>query len=119
MTVGILRLLGGLFSQQPSVKPADTASERAAKGGNSDERWVVILTTFDLVEAQIAVARLDDEDIPAHLRREAASSALPVNIGILGRIEVLAAESKAEQAVNILKDTLGYADEDDEVGEEQ
>ena len=117
MAESILRLLGGIFSASPSDKVENPTADRAAKGGGSDEPWVVVLTTFDMVEAQIAVARLEDEAIPVRSRREAASSALPVTNGILGRIEVLVIQSKAEQAVEVLKATLGYEDNDEEAEE--
>jgi hypothetical protein len=82
-------------------------------GGEAEVPWVVVLTAVDMVQATIGAARLRDAGIPAHIRQEAASSAYPVGVGILGRIEVLVPEPLAAQAGGVLADTLGAGIDDE------
>lgn len=81
---------------------AGEASSEAAGGDDDPAPWVTVLSAFNTVQATIAVARLGDEGIPARARQEAASSALPVNAGILSRIDVLVPEPMAEKALAVL-----------------
>jgi hypothetical protein len=94
---------------------ADAASgeEEAGRGEDEPAPWVVVLTVYDPVGAAIAAARLGDEGIPVRTRQEAASSVLPVGLGILGRIDLLVPEPRAEEALVILED-VGALDADDE-----
>ena len=95
----VMGWLGGLLgSRTPSAE-----KEKEALGGDDDpDPWVVVLSAFDIVQATIARARLEDEAIPTRLRQEGVSAALPVNVGILGRIEVLVPESLQERAFDVL-----------------
>jgi len=91
--------LGGLFVSQPEASD----KEKEALGGDDDpDPWVIVLSVFDVVQATIAHARLEDETIPSRLRQEGASAALPVNVGILGRIDILVPESLQEKALDVL-----------------
>lgn len=103
------RLFGGAGSG--SGEEAESAGE-AGKGDDEPAPWVEVLTVFNQVQATIAAARLQDEGIPVQVRHEAASRAIPVNVGILGRIDVLVPEAMAEKALGVLE-AVDVLDEDD------
>lgn len=95
----VMGWLGGLLGDRTGT----TSEEKEALGGDDDpDPWAVVLSVFDIVQATIARARLEDEAIPCRLRQEGASVALPVNVGILGRIDVLVPESLQEKALDVL-----------------
>lgn len=92
---------------------AASGEEEAGRGDDEPAPWVVVLTIYDPVGAAIAAARLEDQGIPVQTRQEAAGSVLPVGLGILGRIDLLVPEPRAEEALVILED-VGALDGDDE-----
>ena len=104
-----------LFAGGADQEGGETGEQAAEAGGGDDEPapWVVVLTVFEPVQATLATARLRDEGIPARTRQEAASAALPVGLGILGRIDVLVPGSMVEKALAILDDVEAL-DLDDE-----
>lgn len=104
-----LPLHGGMENDE--TQPAETASERGS-GEDEPSPWVVVLEAFNQPQAVIAVARLEDEGIPARIRQEGVSSALPVSVGIIGRISVLVPEALREKALRVLSDTLEMDDDD-------
>jgi hypothetical protein len=85
-SAGILRFFG-----------LATTSEQG-KGGERPSDWVVVHETLSDIEARIVTSRLQDEGIPARIRREAASRAFPVGVGILGRVDVMVPEPMEEKA---------------------
>ena len=106
----ILPLHGGLENDESQA--GEKASERGS-GEDEPSPWVVVLEAFNQPQAVIAAARLEDEGIPARIRQEGVSSALPVNVGIIGRISVLVPEVMVEKALRVLSDTLDMDDEED------
>lgn len=94
-----------LFGAGSSRSGEDAAEQAGEAGGGDDEPapWVAVLTVFNWVQARLAVARLQDEGIPAQLRQEAVSTALPVSVGILGRIDVIVPGPMVEKALAILE----------------
>ncbi|HEC22575.1 MAG TPA: DUF2007 domain-containing protein [Chloroflexi bacterium] len=103
----VLGLLG--FGRASEGESREDAAE-AGRGDDDPDPWVPVLTVFNMAQAALAVARLQDEGIPARLRQEAASRAIPVNVGLLGMIDVMVPESMADRALDILED-LGELDE--------
>jgi hypothetical protein len=98
-------LLGGLLRGLGLPGRAARSEEEAAEAGKGDDEpvpWVPVLAVFNMAQAALAIARLRDEGVPARLRQEAASTAIPVSVGILGRIDVMVPESMVEKAVLIL-----------------
>jgi hypothetical protein len=92
-------------------------AHEAGGGGDDPVNWVVVLTVFNIAQAALAAARLRDQGIEVRLRQEGASRALPVNVGILGRIDVMVPEEDAEQARDVLEDLAEAEDapsEDDD-----
>lgn len=86
-----------------------TSESESEKGAGDDEpaEWVVVLTTFEMPQAIMAATRLSDEGVVVRLRQEAVSTALPVTLGILGRIDVLVPAPQEDRAAVILTD-LGF-----------
>jgi hypothetical protein len=99
LVAGLLRGLG----RRP--RRAARSEEKAGEAGKGDDEpvpWVPVLAVFNMAQAALAIARLRDEGIPAQLRHEAASTAIPVNVGILGMIDVIVPEPMAEKAMMVL-----------------
>lgn len=80
------------------------AAGEAGQGEDEPVPWITILEVFDVVQATLARARLEDAGIPVRIRQEGASSAIPVNVGILGRIQLRVPEPVAAQSLAILSD---------------
>jgi hypothetical protein len=114
MTVG--GLVWGLFGNPGKGKSESnekSAEGEAGKGDDEPSSWVRALTVYTPVEAQIAAARLRDEGIPVRLSQEAASSAFPLNVGLLGQIHILVPELLLERAELVLEETMNFLVEED------
>ncbi len=101
--------LTGMLSRlfRPRNRSSRTAVEHeTGAGGDDSTPWAVVLTTYSVVQAQLALARLQDEGILARLRQEAASRAIPVDFGIIGRIDILVPEPSEEKAAQVIAETL-------------
>ena len=57
---------------------------------------------YDRLEAEIAAGLLRAAGVPCLLSGEAAASALPVNLGRLGRVEILVRAEDAARAERLL-----------------
>jgi hypothetical protein len=102
----VLRLLGPLGQQASSAQEvAGEAEGEAGAGDDEPAPWSSALTVFNLAQAILAQARLQDEGIPARLRQEAVNYALPLTVGIIGRIDVMVPEPMLEKALSILDAT--------------
>jgi hypothetical protein len=110
-----LKLLSAFGPARHSKREAgeEATGERGA-GDDEPAPWVPVVTAFDIARVTIAQARLQDEGIPTRLRREAVSSALPLTVGIIGRIDVMVPESMLEQANLILDDAVESEIDEDE-----
>lgn len=102
-----LKLFGCSLKTEPTEN-GEEATREAGKGDDEPVPWVAVLTVFDSVQATITVARLHDEGIPARVRREAASTAIPVNIGLLGAMDVMVPQPMLEKALQIVEDMAGF-----------
>ncbi len=78
-------------------------SEEGGGEKSAPPSWVTVLTAFDMVQPTLASARLTDEGIPSRIRQEAVSSVIPVNVGLLGRIEVQVPGALAEEARQLIE----------------
>ena len=114
MAVGglVWRLLGKPGKDKSESRNKSVEGE-AGKGEDEPSSWVRVLTVYTPAEAHIAVARLRDDGIPARLSQEAASSALPVNVGMLGQIHILVPELLLERAELVLEETMNFTIEAD------
>lgn len=117
----INELAKGLFGRmkpqaQSSAWSDEEADGETNAGEEQDVGWVTVLVVWDSADAVVIVARLQDESIPALARPQAASSAIPVTVGMLSEIEILVPEAMADRAIDVLWD-LGLLTEQDESGE--
>lgn len=92
-----------------SGRTGEAEKETAAEAGKGDDEpalWTAVLTACGPVQTKMLIlaARLNDEGIPAHLRPEAVSSALPLTVGALSRIDLMVPQPMAEKALVILRD---------------
>jgi hypothetical protein len=114
MTVGglVWGLLGNPGKGKSEHKDKSAEGE-AGKGDDEPSSWVRVLTVYTPAEAQIAAARLRDEAVPVRLSQEAASTAIPVTVGLLGQIHVLVPELLLERAELVLEETMNFPLEQD------
>jgi hypothetical protein len=101
----VFRLLGAFRRAKD-----DSSEEAEAVGGGGDDdpdSWVSVLTVFDPVQATIVTARLQDEGIPARIRQESASTAIPVTVGILGKIDIMVPKLMEEKSLALVDVVLG------------
>jgi DeoR/GlpR family transcriptional regulator of sugar metabolism len=66
------------------------------------ERWIVLLTTNDQLEAEMIKDILESGDITVVLRSSKVSP-YPVNIGKMGEIKILIRDSDKEAADEVLE----------------
>lgn len=68
---------------------------------SANNELMVVLTTFDVMEAHIVAGRLKSEGIDALVSQEPAGSALGITFGLLGEVKVavLAADYEAAMAI--------------------
>ncbi len=104
--------LFGLFGGQ--ARAVQAARERESGRGNDEHQpWVCALTVYNPAQAQIALARLHDQAIPARLRQESGGSVLPMTVGLFGMIDVLVPEILLDQAQEVLNETLEIGPSDE------
>jgi hypothetical protein len=101
----LIGMLSRLFRPRSRSSTVEVEHEAGA-GGDDSPPWVVVLTTYSVVQAQLALARLQGEGILTLLRQEAASRAIPVDFGIIGRIDILVPDSSEEKAAQVIEETL-------------
>ncbi|TAN40898.1 MAG: hypothetical protein EPN25_06090 [Nitrospirae bacterium] len=67
-----------------------------------NDEWIVLLVTYDLLEADMLQDVLESGDIPVELR-SAKVGPYPVNIGRMGEVKVMIRESDREEAEAVLR----------------
>ena len=65
------------------------------------EEWVVLLVTYDLLEAEMIKDLLESGGIPVVLRSSKVSP-YPVNVGKIGEIKVLVRKEDKEMAEEVI-----------------
>lgn len=68
------------------------------------EKWVVVLTTYDPVEAEIVKDLLESGGIPVIIRTSKVRP-YPVNIGKMGEVKILVRERDKDEAGSVIKAT--------------
>lgn len=68
------------------------------------QQWVVVYSTPSLPEAHIVAGRLQSEDIPAMVYKEAGTSALGINLGVFGEACVVVHPENHEAALALLEE---------------
>jgi Putative prokaryotic signal transducing protein len=74
---------------------------KAVKGQH--EKWVVIFTTYDPLEAEIIKDLLESGGIPVVVRSSKVSP-YPVNIGKMGEVKILVREADKAEAEKVIKE---------------
>lgn len=68
----------------------------------TDQKWVVVYTTFGLFDAEVIVGRLQAEGIPARAWAESAGRAIGITVGKLGTSYIEVPEIFLEEAETII-----------------
>lgn len=107
----VVRALRWLFGAESSAAEAERG-----RGEDESSPWKTVATVYDQASAVLMTAFLKDAGIPVRIRQEAVSSALPVTVGLLGRIELRVPESMQHKALLILAEEheAGESDADTE-----
>ncbi len=66
------------------------------------EKWVVVFTTYDPLEAEIIKDLLESGGIPVIIRTSKVSP-YPVNIGKMGEVKLLVREQDKDEAEKVIK----------------
>ena len=66
------------------------------------EKWVVIFTTYDPLEAEIIKDLLERGGIPVIIRTSKVSP-YPVNIGKMGEVKILVREEDKDEAEKVIR----------------
>jgi len=67
------------------------------------EKWVVIFTTYDPLEAEIIKDLLESGGIPVVVRSSKVRP-YPVNIGKMGEVKIMVREEDKAEAENVIKE---------------
>jgi hypothetical protein len=70
----------------------------------SAEKWEVLAEIYGELQAEIIRGLLESEGIEVYLNQEGASRAYAVNVGPLGKVQVLVPSSQIQIAQQILQD---------------
>ncbi len=87
-------------------EPAATESERAQSASTtvdgSEQEPVVVWKAANMMEAEIVRGRLESEQIPAYIRRDAVGGIYGLTVGGLAKADVLVPAPLAEKAIALL-----------------
>lgn len=68
-----------------------------------DGNWKVVLSTSNIMEAEVVAGRLKTEGIEVQVHQEPAGEALGLTMGLLGEVDVLVHEADYEAALALLE----------------
>ena len=74
-----------------------------------EERWTVVLVTYDSIEAEIIKDLLESGGVPVVLRSSKVSP-YPVNIGKIGEIKILVRDEDKEIAEKLIKEEIDISE---------
>ncbi len=74
------------------------------------EKWIVVFTTYDPLEAEIIKDLLESGGVPVIIRSSKVRP-YPVNVGKMGEIKVLVREEDKAEAENVIKDEPDFSTE--------
>ncbi|MCC6615009.1 MAG: DUF2007 domain-containing protein [Anaerolineae bacterium] len=75
---------------------------RSSESDQQPPRWVVILSTQNLIEAEIVAGRLKSEGIEAWVHQDPGARAYGITVGAWGEVRVLVDEHDYDAARRIL-----------------
>ena len=102
---------------QQETRPATDTAQETTPGSQEPESWVVVAANLLPAEAMIIKGRLESLDVPAIVQQESIGSVMGLTVGPLGSARVLAPQSLAEKALEILAETFEPPENVDDVGE--
>lgn len=116
MSIAISSWLRNIFQRPSSQKTSPQAPAKTAFGGDPQEP-VVIYTAANAMEADLVIALLASESIPAFATGGALSQNFGLQIGPMAEVNVLVASSLAGRARQIVEErhlgTQPSSEEDD------
>ena len=74
------------------------------------EKWIVVFTTYDPLEAEIIKDLLESGGVPVIIRSSKVRP-YPVNVGKMGEIKVLVREEDKAEAENVIKEEPDFSTE--------
>ena len=74
-----------------------------------DERWTVVLVTYDSIEAEIIKDLLESGGVQVVLRSSKVSP-YPVNVGKIGEIKILVRDEDKEIAEKLIKEEIDVSE---------
>ena len=74
-----------------------------------DERWTVVLVTYDSIEAEIIKDLLESGEVQVVLRSSKVSP-YPVNVGKIGEIKILVRDEDKEIAEKLIKEEIDISE---------
>ncbi len=74
-----------------------------------DERWTVVLVTYDSIEAEIIKDLLESGGVQVVLRSSKVSP-YPVNVGKIGEIKILVRDENKEIAEKLIKEEIDISE---------
>ncbi|HLU08664.1 MAG TPA: DUF2007 domain-containing protein [Oceanobacillus sp.] len=77
------------------------------------QHWESVFTTDNEPIAHFIVGKLQNEGIEARIHKESAGSAYGINIGLLGKVDVLVRSEDVDRAVAFLE-TEDYEENEEE-----
>jgi hypothetical protein len=75
------------------------------------QQWESVFTTGSEPEAHIIAGKLQNEGIEARIQKESAGTAYGINVGLLGKVDVMVRSEDYERAVAVLEDDDYEAEE--------
>ena len=91
--------------------PNENAERSGTTTGGSEQEPVVVWEAANLMEAEIVKGRLESENIPAYIRRDAIGGIYGLTVGGLAKADVLVPAPLAEKAAALLDEEQALADE--------
>jgi hypothetical protein len=83
------------------------------------QEWESVYTTDNEPTAYIIAGRLQNEGIEARVHKEALGSAYGINVGLLGKVDVLVRSEDFDRASAILEDEDLEAENDEDYEEDE
>ena len=101
------------WRQQPvDAKPEVESTQRSGTTtGGSEQEPVVVWEAANMMEAEIVKGRLESEDIPVYIRRDAVGGLYGLTFGGLAQADVLVPAPLAEKATALLVEAQELANE--------
>jgi hypothetical protein len=87
--------------------------------GPDRKTWYIVAHATDLAAAEIPAGLLRSANIPLVMIREAASSAIPLTVGLLGGVDIAVPEKYYEEAQALLDPDRDDSPDELPPGEEQ